>query len=303
MSRSDATPVKQLRTGSTSQGLLATLLGDYWFGSTVYIPSAALVALLAEFEISEQAARAALSRVQRAGHLEGSKHGRNTAYRLPPEGAEQALVSGRRIMAFTRETPATASPWNGRWSLIAYSFPSEQADGRRQVRARLRSLGFAPIQDAVWICPHRRAAKALHVLNRLGVSGVTVFEDAEAIESSALEVEQAWNLDRVRARYDMATVVFSAIEDRIGERSLSPTEALVARTEAMDAWRPIGAIDPRLPVELLPADWPRWEASRRFAGIYGQLGETAAARVREIVESHSSEAAAAVRFDSVERPR
>src|SRR5215472_7508770 len=41
--------------------LLLTLLGDYWWRRTEPLPSAALVALLAEFGVSDSAARAALS--------------------------------------------------------------------------------------------------------------------------------------------------------------------------------------------------------------------------------------------------
>jgi PaaX-like protein len=39
--------------------LLLTLLGDYWWQHTESLPSAALVALLAEFGVSDSAARAA----------------------------------------------------------------------------------------------------------------------------------------------------------------------------------------------------------------------------------------------------
>ena len=47
---------------SSSQQLLVTLISDYWFASTEPIPSAALVALLAEFGVTETGSRAALSR-------------------------------------------------------------------------------------------------------------------------------------------------------------------------------------------------------------------------------------------------
>ena len=56
--------------------LLLTLLGDYWWRRTEPLPSAALVALLAEFGVSDSAARAALSRLTRNGLLITSKSGR-----------------------------------------------------------------------------------------------------------------------------------------------------------------------------------------------------------------------------------
>src|SRR5919108_6460011 len=55
--------------------LLLTLLGDYWWQREEQLPSAALVALLTEFGVSDTAARAALSRLVRRGLLVTSKHG------------------------------------------------------------------------------------------------------------------------------------------------------------------------------------------------------------------------------------
>ncbi|HLM89689.1 MAG TPA: hypothetical protein VK284_11800, partial [Streptosporangiaceae bacterium] len=56
--------------GATAQRpprLLLTLLGDYWWQRTEPLPSAAIVALLGEFGVSDSAARAALSRLTRNG--------------------------------------------------------------------------------------------------------------------------------------------------------------------------------------------------------------------------------------------
>src|SRR5690242_729440 len=68
------------QAGGRPQHLLVTMLGDYWFERREHLPSAALVDLLAEFDISEAGARAALSRLARRGLLESSKRGRHTAY-------------------------------------------------------------------------------------------------------------------------------------------------------------------------------------------------------------------------------
>src|ERR1700722_4974945 len=55
---------------------LLTLLGAYWWERTGPLPSAAVVALLAEFGVSDSAARAALSRLTRNELLVTSKSGR-----------------------------------------------------------------------------------------------------------------------------------------------------------------------------------------------------------------------------------
>ena len=59
--------------------LLITLLGDYWWGQEEPLPSAALVDLLADFGVSDVAARAALSRMvkRRTGIVCAGKQFRN----------------------------------------------------------------------------------------------------------------------------------------------------------------------------------------------------------------------------------
>ena len=52
----------RVQTGANPQHLIVTLLGDYWSGRTEHLPSAGLVALASEFDITPASARAALSR-------------------------------------------------------------------------------------------------------------------------------------------------------------------------------------------------------------------------------------------------
>src|SRR6267142_2417317 len=92
--------------------LLLTLLGDYWWQRTEPLPSAAIVALLAEFGVSDSAARAALSRLTRNGLLVTSKTGRRTFSRLSSRAAEILDDGARRIFSFG----AASQPWEDRKS-------------------------------------------------------------------------------------------------------------------------------------------------------------------------------------------
>jgi DNA-binding transcriptional ArsR family regulator len=84
--------------------LLLTLLGDYWWQRTESLPSAAIVGLLAEFGVSDSAARAALSRLTRNGLLVTSRSGRRTFVRLSRRAAD---VRSRSLK--TTGPPATSS--------------------------------------------------------------------------------------------------------------------------------------------------------------------------------------------------
>jgi phenylacetic acid degradation operon negative regulatory protein len=80
--------------------LLLTLLGDYWWQRTEPLPSAAIVALLAEFGVSDSAARAALSRLTRNGLLVTSRNGRRTYVQLSARAADVLNDGARRIFSF-----------------------------------------------------------------------------------------------------------------------------------------------------------------------------------------------------------
>src|ERR1700758_4939992 len=88
--------------------LLLTLLGDYWWQRTEPLPSAAIVGLLAEFGVSDSAARAALSRLTRNGLLVTCKSGRRTYSRLSSRAAAILDDGARRIFSFG----AARQPWD-----------------------------------------------------------------------------------------------------------------------------------------------------------------------------------------------
>ncbi|HYZ55043.1 MAG TPA: hypothetical protein VE733_16280 [Streptosporangiaceae bacterium] len=146
----DVTP--DTAAGSVAQRpprLLLTLLGDYWWRRTEPLPSAAIVALLAEFGVSDSAARAALSRLTRSGLLVTSKSGRRTFVRLSDRAARVLDDGARRIFSFGQATQA----WDGMWSLVAFSIPENNRAARDALRKQLRWLGFAPLYDGLWVAP------------------------------------------------------------------------------------------------------------------------------------------------------
>src|SRR5690554_3869181 len=63
------------QSGSSPQGLAVTLLADYTLRSRAWLPSAAIVELLAESGVNTAGARTAISRLARRGVLESARQG------------------------------------------------------------------------------------------------------------------------------------------------------------------------------------------------------------------------------------
>lgn len=269
--------------------LLLTLLGDYWWQRTEPLPSAALVALLGEFGVSDSAARAALSRLVRNGLLVLSKSGRRTSHRLSTRAAQILDEGAEHIFSFGR----TAQPWDGVWTLAAFSVPQNNSRARHTLRERLRWLGFAPLYDALWVSPHDRGSEVVHQLSELGIETATVFRatTVPGLHEKGFP-QRAWDLDGLREEYESFIAFADRLHERILQETVSPVEALVARTRVMDRWRAFPAMDPELPEDLLPDAWPRANARQLFINTYDLLAPLAVHRVRQIIARYSPELAA-----------
>jgi phenylacetic acid degradation operon negative regulatory protein len=280
-----------MQAGANPQHLLLTLLGDYWYGREAPLPSAALVDLLAEFSVSAVSARAALSRLARRGLLVLSKGGRRTYYALSPRAAEVLTEGVRHILSFGAGEPATETWW-GRWTVAVFSIPEEQRDLRHVLRTRLRWLGLASLYDGVWISPHDRVEQVSVALKELGVGNATVLVGEIGPDSPpGGDPLRAWDLAELRRLYDELVNDYAGLRVRCRAGRVTAAEALVARTALMDTWRNFPNLDPELPAELLPADWPRARARETFIELYDGLAALAESRVREIVAPHGPDLA------------
>jgi phenylacetic acid degradation operon negative regulatory protein len=276
-------------TGTDPQHLLATLLGDYWWGNSEAVPSAALVDLLSEFGTTESSARQAIRRLTARGMLIASKHGRSTFYARPQSTAEATETRLKRAMNFGLAYP----PWDGRWTVVVFSVPEEQRDVRRHLRMGLRELGFALLQEAVWITPHDCAEEAVGLLKRLSVGTATVMRsDFVPRDGHSPDVGEAFELHALEAEYRLFIADFAGHVDDAVDGRLNPADALTLRTRVMGRWLGFRFTDPELPREMLPADWPRDSAREIFLAIYDSLGAPAERRFSEIVGRYDASLAA-----------
>jgi phenylacetic acid degradation operon negative regulatory protein len=268
--------------------LLLTLLGDYWWQRTESLPSAALVAMLAEFGVSDSAARAALSRLTRNKLLVTAKSGRRTFVRLSDRAAGILDEGASHIFSFGLRT----EPWDGMWSVVAFSIPEHNRAARDALRKQLRWLGFAPLYDGLWVSPRDHAAQVVGQLAELGIKTATAFR-AMAVPGTEHDglPQRAWDLDELQDRYGRFIEYAAELRERALAGRISPVEALVERTRVMDEWRAFPGLDPDLPSELLPATWPRAGARDLFISSYDLLGPVAVHRVRQIIARYSGELA------------
>lgn len=286
----------RFQTGFPPQHLLMTLLGDYWPGRREALPSAALVAWLGDFDVNEAGARAALARLAKRGNLEVVREGRNTSYRVAERLVDLLPYAALHTQAF-RYCP---SGWNGQWTSVAFSVADDARRVRSQLRSGLELLGFAALYDGLWVSPYAPNVRLQAILASVPEATCTVTVGVvDASTSRRLPID-AWDLVSLREAYDQFITTFGPERERMRAGELSETEALATRVKVAYRWFVLATIDPDLPAELLPADWPRNAAWDIYAELFNELGPQAQHRVRALVGRHSPVRAAQVSYKRID---
>jgi phenylacetic acid degradation operon negative regulatory protein len=275
-------PSQRQLGGSTAQGLATTLVADYTVRTRAWLPSAAVVTLLGDCGVSNGAARTATSRLARRGVLESRREGRKSSCRLTPAAADELASGGAWIAQFGAAVPS----WDGRWTLIAFSFPQAENTHRRALRGRLRWLGFAPLYDGVWVSPDTLNPTVQEGLAAVTLGAMTVFRSRHVELATATNRNpiEAWDITAIARTYETFIQRWKPLLKRVRSDRIIGAAAVRARTEIMDIYRRIPSLDPQLPVELMPAGWPRAEARDIFVEIYDRLAEHAQKHVRAVVD-------------------
>ena len=215
-------------------------------------PVAALVRLLAPLDVTPAAVRTAVSRMLHSGWLE--------AVRLPagPGYALTAKAQRRLDGAAERIYRTGDSGWDGHWHLLVVPSPQRRTE-RAHLHAQLGFLGYAPLGGCTWVAP-RPAGELEAVLAEAGVSGQRFVAHSDG--DGARLAASAWDLDALAAGYrrflDGAAAILAAAPTHTDEG------AFAARLRLVHAWRQFLKVDPALPAELLPADWPGTTAAAWF---------------------------------------
>lgn len=280
----DSVRLPRRQNGRSPQGLAVTLLADYTLATRAALPSAAIVALLTESGVTPTGARTAISRLARRGILHGHRHGRHSSYQLTEQAAANLSTGGSWIIATTSAPP----PWDGRWTLVAFSLPQEQSTQRRTLRGQLRWLGYAPLYDGLWISPREPGPLARAYLDQLPPGSVTVFHgrhlDIDA--ATGRNPIDAWDIAAINQQYERFLRRWRPLLPDIRAGRLDGPPAVRARTEVMDTYRHFPTLDPQLPIQLLPDGWLREPAREVFTAVYDGLADIAERHVRSVVAAH-----------------
>ena len=236
-----------------ARSALFDLYGDHLRARGGRAPVAGLVRLLAPLGIAAPAVRTAVSRMVRQGWLQPVRLDAGPGYALTTRAVRRLDDAAARIYR------TAAAGWDGSWHLAVTSRLTERSR-RDRLRAGLTFLGFAQLDDATWIGP-RWSDEVDALLESEGVRAERFVARHDG-DSLGL-VRRAWDVEglgRAYARWldDAARLVSDAGSDPDDE------QAFATRSHLVHEWRKFLFLDPGLPRELLPEDWPGAKAAEFF---------------------------------------
>jgi phenylacetic acid degradation operon negative regulatory protein len=273
------------RPGSTTS-LLRTVIGLYLRDAGGWMSTRHIIALMEALGVTAAVSRTALSRLKKKEIVVPQlRHG------VPgfavTEGAAAMLARGDRRIFNPRLMSAT-----DRWCLVSFSIPETEREKRHQLRRRLHWIGCGTVAAGLWICPDSLREEVEEILEDLELRGMaTVFvTDTPLVGGSLREAaSEWWDLDAVAElhrdfiRHDGSAADDGGPGDSSGDGPAS-AETFARYVRCIDRWRVIPYLDPGLPAEFLPEDWPGMAGIALFERLGAAYSRPSAAFVRRTLE-------------------
>lgn len=257
------------------QSLMLALLGEYVFGSRTLVFSGSYIEVFARAGISEQATRSTLTRMVQRDLLCRRRKGRRMYFGLTDRSEALLLDGSRRIW----ERGVVNRAADTEWTLIGFSFPDAWKRQRHELRTRLTWSGFGLLHGGLWLAPSHVEVEG--VLDELGLRDhVKVFAARPKAPTDIGQlVRDAYDLPAIAERYRAFLHRWESVEP---EHSRDP---LVRKLLLTADWLSTLREDPRLPLHLLPEDWPAERAQDLFRRMHAELDRPADEVAEELLET------------------
>jgi phenylacetic acid degradation operon negative regulatory protein len=239
----------------SARSVLATaLLG----ADQPHLEVGALVGVAALFGVSDGAARTCLWRMASAGELSGDDGVYSLAGRL--------LERRQRVDDASRIDDTALAEWDGRWELAVVSLERRSAAERLSLRKAAGALHLAELREGIWFRPDNLDPNRLPAMRAVLDAQCVHFHSAET-DIPAATVKSLFKLDDWAADARRLT---TAMTDELDVDAVEADDFRYQFALSIAAVRHL-ELDPLLPVELIPGNWPAHtlrSTYRRFDEVF-----------------------------------
>lgn len=241
--------------------LLRTAIGLYLRDTGGWMPTKSLTDLMEVLDVPVDLTRTALTRLKQKGVLTPDTRAGRKGYSLTDEARAMFSRGDRRIYQPRNMQPGDA------WCLISFSVPETQRQRRHQLRRHLSWIGCGTVAPGLWVCPDFLREEVAGILRDLDLQQHAVLfrtEPPEVTGDIRATVQEWWDLDYLADLHRD----FIAAYGSVATGSVPATASTFATyVRCIDRWRVIPYVDPGLPDDFLPEEWPGKECIKLFERI------------------------------------
>jgi len=146
--------------------------------------------------------------------------------------------------------------WDKKWRMVIFDVEEKYRNQRNYLRRQLENLGFGMLQESVWISPFPIENELNELFVTWRLKGSLIASRSEILVGDQRHLaEEVWSLSRVKFRYLRLKNWWGSL-GKISKNKLNAFKFQELFFQAM--W-----LDPFLPTELLPDDWP-FESTKKI---------------------------------------
>ncbi len=218
--------------------------------------------------------RSQMRRLVSEGLFERNGEGRDARYLATPAGkAALSATMTRHTLAYAQD--AAGRGWDRMWRLVAFNIPESRRADRDAFRDWLLRLGAAPLQNGMYVSPHRWESEVQEEIDRLDIGSYVTLASTEDLSVGGVTdprqiAAMLWPLDHIAERYEAFNATYREVPEQLQAmrregRKISEADWLPGALFIAIAFNQSFEIDPLLPPELLPRPWPGREARQLLA--------------------------------------
>lgn len=266
-----------------SRQIIVTLFGLYARLEHDWLSVASLIHLMGELGAPPSAVRSSISRLKRRNVLRSLSVDGVAGYTPAGETLDIIAEGDHRIFDAPRARSSDG------WVLAVFSVPERERDKRHALRTTLVRLGCGAAAPGVWLAPGHLATQVQSQVERSGLSEYVELFAAHhlAFGDMRANVRKWWDLGAIAGAYTAFDNKYRPVLTNLERADKSgrgrAAEAFAEYIPMLTSWRRLPYLDPGLPLELLPGDWPGIAAGELFGELNSALRAPARRHAMKII--------------------
>jgi phenylacetic acid degradation operon negative regulatory protein len=184
----------------------------------------------------------------------------------------------------TRRMEGHAPEWDGTFHGLLYSIPERHRAYRDALRRFATLAGFGLLRPGLLVSPWPGPWPLTSFLERAPTGSHILQLQLQVPRDQARDVAaEAWELPTLATRYRRKIAMLDRTTERMTSRPPGGRLALRTFATTVETVFETVVVDPGLPAELLPEDWPQPRLVDAMERFYPAVGRLAIERLRELL--------------------